>query len=260
MGVNSGGGLKVFGKAAQSRFQNFNTSLNNQLGNVNAHAGPALFDSVAAGRTGGLKLSISYVEIYNEQCRDLLQRGKEVDILVSGAPGADRGEDGGGSRSASAKRNGGPGAKKVAGGKAASATMNRWNNNPQHEKLLNDSLDDDPHGHNAGGARNRSGSRDGRNGNQGNPVFCGCKRVPVDNADSVFELLTQAYKYRNIAPNAVHDKSSRSHAVFQLHIKQSFNAASAGGMTGLGGAGMNGGGEGFEGVLSMVDLAGSERQ
>jgi len=67
----------------------------------------------------------------------------------------------------------------------------------------------------------------------------------VDNAAAVHRLLDRAARERHVASTACNDRSSRSHAVFQLSI-----------------VGKRGSGDELEevsGLLSLVDLAGSER-
>lgn len=67
----------------------------------------------------------------------------------------------------------------------------------------------------------------------------------VENASAVHRLLAKAARERHVAATACNDRSSRSHAVFQLSID--------------GRKRVEGGEQCVSGLLSLVDLAGSER-
>eukprot|EP00930_Biecheleria_cincta_P002656 TRINITY_DN103658_c0_g1_i1.p1 TRINITY_DN103658_c0_g1~~TRINITY_DN103658_c0_g1_i1.p1 ORF type:complete len:593 (-),score=115.83 TRINITY_DN103658_c0_g1_i1:106-1884(-) len=67
----------------------------------------------------------------------------------------------------------------------------------------------------------------------------------VENASAVHRLLAKAARERHVAATACNDRSSRSHAVFQLSID--------------GRRAAEGGEQRVSGLLSLVDLAGSER-
>jgi len=71
------------------------------------------------------------------------------------------------------------------------------------------------------------------------------RRVRVENASTVHALLRRAARERHVAATACNDRSSRSHAIFQLHISGSRL--------------VDGNCEEVSGQLSLVDLAGSER-
>ena len=72
------------------------------------------------------------------------------------------------------------------------------------------------------------------------------RRVRVGDAASVHALLRSAARRRRVAATACNDRSSRSHAIFQLSLVGSLEA--------------EGEVRSVEGLLSFVDLAGSERQ
>lgn len=67
----------------------------------------------------------------------------------------------------------------------------------------------------------------------------------VENASAVHRLLAKAARERHVAATACNERSSRSHAVFQLSID--------------GRKRVEGGEQSVSGLLSLVDLAGSER-
>eukprot|EP00698_Gefionella_okellyi_P011627 TRINITY_DN3073_c0_g1_i1.p1 TRINITY_DN3073_c0_g1~~TRINITY_DN3073_c0_g1_i1.p1 ORF type:complete len:670 (-),score=189.73 TRINITY_DN3073_c0_g1_i1:154-1944(-) len=65
----------------------------------------------------------------------------------------------------------------------------------------------------------------------------------VSQPSEVYQLLRQAAQNRAVAKTAMNERSSRSHSVFQLHLKGTNKVTS----------------EVTEGVLNLIDLAGSER-
>lgn len=71
------------------------------------------------------------------------------------------------------------------------------------------------------------------------------RKVPVADAASVHALLRRAARERHVAATAANERSSRSHAIFQLSL--------------LGKCRLGGQEREVEGLLSFVDLAGSER-
>merc|ERR1719247_3532369 len=72
------------------------------------------------------------------------------------------------------------------------------------------------------------------------------RHVRVENAAAVHHFLNRAARERHVAATACNDRSSRSHAVFQLALSGRCDSGA-------------GGVQEVEGVLSLVDLAGSER-
>ncbi len=80
---------------------------------------------------------------------------------------------------------------------------------------------------------------------EGNVTVPGLTRCAVTREGDVGELLARAAARRATAATAMNAHSSRSHAVFTLHLRGTHEGG--------------GGGAGVAGSLSLVDLAGSER-
>ena len=72
---------------------------------------------------------------------------------------------------------------------------------------------------------------------------------PEAEADFLHAALQRAQEARTTSANAVHDESSRSHAIVQLTLRRRGSAS----------AGYRGHAQAHAGRLSLVDLAGSER-
>jgi len=72
------------------------------------------------------------------------------------------------------------------------------------------------------------------------------RQVTVDSAASVHHFISRASRERHVAATACNDRSSRSHAVFQLKLVGKCDSGAEGGRE-------------VDGLLSLVDLAGSER-
>ena len=160
-------------------------------------------------------MDVTFIEIYNEQIRDLL-RGFESTARPAAGGGAESargdlgsaGDGGGGGRGAHTLSAG--------GGVAAAAAAD---GEPKLE------LKHDP--------------------DVGAAVVTNATRVPLDplDGDQIDALMVAAARQRAVGRTDVNECSSRSHAVFTLHLRATNPSHRAA----------------LRGALSLVDLAGSER-